>query len=139
MKVAVIMGSTSDWDVMSAACATLEELGIPYEKRVISAHRTPHLMFEYATTARERGIGAIIAGAVFVVLAFVYVAVRYNVKMGIITAIATAVGTALTAGIVALVRIPVTNSIVYVFAVAALLSATTTLLSFNKARANKSQ
>ena len=57
------MGSTSDWDVMSAACATLEELGIPYEKRVISAHRTPHLMFEYATTARERGIGAIIAGA----------------------------------------------------------------------------
>ena len=63
MKVAVIMGSTSDWDVMSAACATLEELGIPYEKRVISAHRTPHLMFEYATTARERGIGAIIAGA----------------------------------------------------------------------------
>ena len=63
MKVAVIMGSTSDWDVMSAACTTLEELGIPYEKRVISAHRTPHLMFEYATTARERGIGAIIAGA----------------------------------------------------------------------------
>ncbi|MBQ7855651.1 MAG: 5-(carboxyamino)imidazole ribonucleotide mutase [Alistipes sp.] len=63
MKVAVIMGSTSDWDVMSAACSTLEELGIPYEKRVISAHRTPHLMFEYATTARERGIGAIIAGA----------------------------------------------------------------------------
>lgn len=57
------MGSTSDWDVMSAACSTLEELGIPYEKRVISAHRTPHLMFEYATTARERGIGAIIAGA----------------------------------------------------------------------------
>ena len=57
------MGSTSDWDVMSAACTTLEELGIPYEKRVISAHRTPHLMFEYATTARERGIGAIIAGA----------------------------------------------------------------------------
>ena len=63
MKVAVIMGSTSDWDVMSAACTTLEELGIPYEKRVISAHRTPHLMFEYATSARERGIGAIIAGA----------------------------------------------------------------------------
>ena len=63
MKVAVIMGSTSDWDVMKAAVETLEELGIEYEKRVISAHRTPHLMFEYATTARERGIGAIIAGA----------------------------------------------------------------------------
>ena len=63
MKVAVIMGSTSDWGVMSAAVETLEQLGIEYEKRVISAHRTPHLMFEYATTARERGIGAIIAGA----------------------------------------------------------------------------
>ena len=63
MKVAVIMGSTSDWDIMKAAVETLEELGIEYEKRVISAHRTPHLMFEYATTARERGIGAIIAGA----------------------------------------------------------------------------
>ena len=57
------MGSTSDWGVMSAACETLEQLGIESEKRVISAHRTPHLMFEYATTARERGIGAIIAGA----------------------------------------------------------------------------
>lgn len=57
------MGSTSDWDVMSAAVEMLEELGIEYEKRVISAHRTPHLMVEYATTARERGIGCIIAGA----------------------------------------------------------------------------
>ena len=46
MKVAVIMGSTSDWDVMKAAVETLEELGIEYEKRVISAHRTPHLMVE---------------------------------------------------------------------------------------------
>ena len=63
MKVAVIMGSTSDWGIMSAACETLEELGIEYEKRVISAPRTPHLMFEYATSAKERGIGAIIAGA----------------------------------------------------------------------------
>ena len=62
-KVAVIMGSTSDWGVMSAAVETLEQLGIEYETRVIRAHRTPHLMFEYATTARERGIGAIIAGA----------------------------------------------------------------------------
>ena len=57
------MGSTSDWGIMSAACETLEELGIEYEKRVISAHRTPHLMFEYATSAKERGIGAIIAVA----------------------------------------------------------------------------
>ncbi len=55
MKVAVIMGSTSDWDVMSAAVEMLEELGIEYEKRVISAHRTPQLMFEYASTAKERG------------------------------------------------------------------------------------
>ena len=57
------MGSTSDWDVMKAACETLAELGIEYEKRVISAHRTPDLMFEFAKSARERGIGAIIAGA----------------------------------------------------------------------------
>ena len=62
-KVAVVMGSTSDWDVMKQACETLEELGIEYEKRVISAHRTPDLMFEFAKSARERGIGAIIAGA----------------------------------------------------------------------------
>lgn len=57
------MGSTSDWDIMSAAVEMLEELGIEYEKRVISAHRTPELMFEYAKTAKERGIGVIIAGA----------------------------------------------------------------------------
>ena len=57
------MGSTSDWDVMKQACETLAELGIEYEKRVISAHRTPDLMFEFAKSARERGIGAIIAGA----------------------------------------------------------------------------
>ena len=63
MKVAVIMGSTRDWDVIKAADETLEELGIEYEKRVISAHRTPYLMVEYAESARERGIGAIIAGA----------------------------------------------------------------------------
>ena len=63
MKVAVLMGSTSDWDVMKQACETLKELGIEYEKRVISAHRTPDLMFEFAKSARERGIGAIIAGA----------------------------------------------------------------------------
>ncbi len=63
MKVGVIMGSTSDWEVMSAAASTLEEFGVEYEKRVVSAHRTPALMYEYATTARERGIDVIIAGA----------------------------------------------------------------------------
>ncbi len=57
------MGSTSDWEVMSAAADMLEELGIEYEKRVVSAHRTPQLMYDYAATARERGIGVIIAGA----------------------------------------------------------------------------
>ena len=63
MKVAVIMGSTSDYDIMSAAVSILEEFGVEYEKRVISAHRTPDLMCEYAKSARERGIGVIIAGA----------------------------------------------------------------------------
>lgn len=57
------MGSISDWEVMSAAADMLDELGIEYEKRVVSAHRTPQLMYDYATTARERGIGVIIAGA----------------------------------------------------------------------------
>lgn len=57
------MGSTSDWEVMSAAADMLDELGIEYEKRVVSAHRTPQLMYDYATTARKRGIGVIIAGA----------------------------------------------------------------------------
>lgn len=57
------MGSTSDWEVMSAAVDMLTALDIPYEKRVVSAHRTPHLMYEYATTARQRGIDVIIAGA----------------------------------------------------------------------------
>lgn len=63
MKVSVIMGSTSDWEVMSAAVETLESFGVEVEKRVVSAHRTPDLMFEYAHSARERGIGVIIAGA----------------------------------------------------------------------------
>ena len=63
MKVGVIMGSTSDWEVMSAAVDMLAALDIPYEKRVVSAHRTPQLMYEYAATARERGIDVIIAGA----------------------------------------------------------------------------
>ena len=57
------MGSTSDWEVMAAAAETLEAFGIPYEKRVVSAHRTPALLVEYAKTARGRGIEVIIAGA----------------------------------------------------------------------------
>lgn len=63
MKVGIIMGSTSDYEVMSGAVEMLEELGVDYEKRVVSAHRTPDLMYEYAHTARERGISVIIAGA----------------------------------------------------------------------------
>ncbi len=57
------MGSTSDWEVMSAAAEMLSQLDIPYEKRVVSAHRTPQLMYDYASTARSRGIDVIIAGA----------------------------------------------------------------------------
>lgn len=63
MKVGIVMGSTSDLDVMSAAFTTLEEFGIPYEKRVISAHRAPALLSEWASTAKSRGIDIIIAGA----------------------------------------------------------------------------
>lgn len=63
MKVSIIMGSTSDLEIMSAAFATLEQFGIPYEKKVISAHRAPALLAEYASTARNRGIDIIIAGA----------------------------------------------------------------------------
>jgi len=62
-KVAVIMGSASDWDVMSPACSTLEEFGIPYEKRVLSAHRNPGPLADYVKAARENGIDIIIAGA----------------------------------------------------------------------------
>ncbi|EMA6343782.1 5-(carboxyamino)imidazole ribonucleotide mutase [Bacillus cytotoxicus] len=61
--VGVIMGSTSDWETMKYACDILDELKIPYEKKVVSAHRTPDYMFEYAETARERGLKVIIAGA----------------------------------------------------------------------------
>ncbi|MCC2529382.1 5-(carboxyamino)imidazole ribonucleotide mutase [Bacillus halotolerans] len=61
--VGIIMGSTSDWETMKNACDILEELEVPYEKKVVSAHRTPDFMFEYAETARERGIKVIIAGA----------------------------------------------------------------------------
>ncbi len=63
MKVAIIMGSTSDFEIMSQAIKVLEELGISYEKRVISAHRTPDLMCEFAKSAKKRGISVIIAGA----------------------------------------------------------------------------
>ena len=57
------MGSRSDWQTMSAAAQMLEELGVPHEVRVVSAHRTPDLLFEYAATAQERGLQVIIAGA----------------------------------------------------------------------------
>ena len=57
------MGSTSDWEVMSAAADTLEQFGVEFEKRVVSAHRTPDLLVEYAKSARERGVQVIIAGA----------------------------------------------------------------------------
>lgn len=61
--VAVIMGSKSDWDTMQHAAAMLEELRVPFEKRVVSAHRTPELMAEFARAAAGRGIRVIIAGA----------------------------------------------------------------------------
>ncbi|WP_098742009.1 5-(carboxyamino)imidazole ribonucleotide mutase [Paenibacillus sp. EZ-K15] len=62
-QVGVIMGSQSDWDTMSHACQVLDELEIPYEKKVVSAHRTPDLMFRYAEEAEGRGLRVIIAGA----------------------------------------------------------------------------
>lgn len=61
--VGVIMGSKSDWDTMKHTCRVLDELGIPYEKRVVSAHRTPDWMFAYAEQASLRGIEVIVAGA----------------------------------------------------------------------------
>ena len=57
------MGSRSDWETMQHAADMLEQLGVPYERRVVSAHRTPDLLFEYASTAEARGIEVIIAGA----------------------------------------------------------------------------
>lgn len=62
-KVAVIMGSASDWDVMAPACTTLEEFGIPYEKKVLSAHRNPGPLADYVKAAKGNGIDIIIAGA----------------------------------------------------------------------------
>ncbi len=61
--VAVIMGSKSDWETMKECCLILDELAIPYQKKVVSAHRTPDLMFEFAETARAEGIKVIVAGA----------------------------------------------------------------------------
>ncbi len=61
--VGLIMGSTSDWETMRHAAGELESLGVPFEKRVVSAHRTPRLMFEYATEAAGRGLRVLIAGA----------------------------------------------------------------------------
>lgn len=61
--VGIIMGSKSDWATMKAACEVLELFGIPYEKKIVSAHRTPDLLFKYAGSAAERGLRLIIAGA----------------------------------------------------------------------------
>jgi 5-(carboxyamino)imidazole ribonucleotide mutase len=62
-KVGVVMGSDSDWDVMQHACKTLDEFAIPYEQKIVSAHRTPDLLYQYAESAIDRGLNAIIAGA----------------------------------------------------------------------------
>ncbi len=62
-RVGVVMGSKSEWEVMREACAVLAEFGVPYEAKVVSAHRTPDAMFEYAERARARGLRALIAGA----------------------------------------------------------------------------
>ncbi|WP_374404567.1 5-(carboxyamino)imidazole ribonucleotide mutase [Niveibacterium sp.] len=61
--VGIVMGSNSDWPTMQAAARILKEFGVPFEARVVSAHRTPDLMFEYAEAARDRGLQVIIAGA----------------------------------------------------------------------------
>lgn len=62
-QIGIIMGSKSDWDTMRHACETLDALGVAYEVKVVSAHRTPDLLFEYAGSAVDRGLKAIIAGA----------------------------------------------------------------------------
>jgi 5-(carboxyamino)imidazole ribonucleotide mutase len=62
-KVGIIMGSQSDWATMKHAADVLDELGVPYEKQIVSAHRTPDKLFEYAETAIQRGLQVIIAGA----------------------------------------------------------------------------
>ncbi|AYV21363.1 5-(carboxyamino)imidazole ribonucleotide mutase [Vibrio mediterranei] len=63
MKVGIIMGSKSDWPTMKLAAEMLDQFGVDYETKVVSAHRTPQLLADYATTAKERGINVIIAGA----------------------------------------------------------------------------
>ncbi|PHK50553.1 5-(carboxyamino)imidazole ribonucleotide mutase [Staphylococcus edaphicus] len=63
MKVAVIMGSSSDWETMKESCLMLDQFEIPYDKKVISAHRTPQLMFDFSKEARDTGYDVIIAGA----------------------------------------------------------------------------
>ena len=63
VQIGIVMGSASDWDIMQLAARQLKELDIPCETRIVSAHRTPDLLFEYAETARERGLTCIIAGA----------------------------------------------------------------------------
>lgn len=62
-KVGIVMGSASDWETMKKACQVLDELGIPYEKQVMSGHRTPDLTIQYGTEARNKGLQVIIAGA----------------------------------------------------------------------------
>jgi 5-(carboxyamino)imidazole ribonucleotide mutase len=61
--IGIIMGSTSDWETMRHASETLDSLGVPHETRVVSAHRTPRRLYDYAQSAKERGLKAIIAGA----------------------------------------------------------------------------
>ncbi len=63
VKIGVVMGSDSDWDVMQHACKTLDEFAIPYEHKIVSAHRTPDLLYQYAESAIDRGLKVIIAGA----------------------------------------------------------------------------
>jgi len=62
-QVGIIMGSTSDWDTMHHTATTLDTLGVAYETKVVSAHRTPHRLVDYATTAADRGLQVIVAGA----------------------------------------------------------------------------
>lgn len=64
MKVGIIMGSKSDWPTMKLAADMLDQFGVSYETKVVSAHRTPQLLADYASSAKERGIKVIIAGAV---------------------------------------------------------------------------
>lgn len=63
IKIGLVMGSNSDWNVMKNAAEMLDQFGVRYEAKVVSAHRTPDLLFDYAATARERGLACIIAGA----------------------------------------------------------------------------